>query len=116
MRTLILIIACLTISPSLFSSEAEKSIKEEVTSQEITIKIRGERRFIEVCKITQIKEAATNKIIAINKHRSSMDVSVKDEDGNDRSPEIVNTEKEKVISSIGADLAAKALAVELTNK
>ena len=47
-------------------------VNEVETSKEITIKIRGEKRFVEICRVTELQDA-NGKTLASRKHREALD-------------------------------------------
>lgn len=91
----------------------EKTVNSTVASTEITIKIRGDRKFVEICKVTEIKDKDTGAVLATQRHREAIDYSTVDEKGVARTAEAIQAAKDSVKASVGDAMAiVEAVAAE----
>jgi len=82
----------------------------EVEMKDITIKMRGARRSVEILRITEIQDLQSGKQLARNRHREAIDLTPFDRDGN-ALPDVAAANAARLIEVLGTELAQRVTRV-----
>ncbi len=91
---------------------ATREVEEIEAETEITIKIRGARRFIEIAKVTELRDPLSGAALSRNKHREAIDIAPVDAEGVPVE-QSAGAALERLAGVLGQELAEQVAAVAL---